>query len=295
MTHATTLRVLGTTRLRISHRTRYRFATPLETCRLRAYLEPLDTLSQRLIHHQLEILPSADARWQSHDDHGNLRTSASLSSGVSEVEVLAISTVEVDRRPCPAVVLDADWKAVAETSQERRFLKYLMPSIGISAGPTVSSYARVSFPVGATLGQGLRSLLSRVRRELADGGLEAPGSSRSVPRDPDDSEALTCFVIACLRSLGLPTRFMQGYRLDGPPGAAKQHGWAAVWTGDRWLDVDPTLGRLGRVGHVLVAQGRDASDVAPLRAQTRGGGRCWRETEIQIRQPALDSLRLPAA
>ena len=64
MTHATTQRVLGTTRLRVSHRTRFQFAGPLQACRLRAYLKPLETLSQRLVHHQLEILPGPHQRWQ---------------------------------------------------------------------------------------------------------------------------------------------------------------------------------------------------------------------------------------
>ena len=144
------------------------------------------------------------------------------------------------------------------------------------------------------MSEGLGDLLDRIRRDLAGDGDASPGSAKALLRGRTGSEELTCFVIACLRSLGLPTRFMQGYRLEGA-GAPKQHAWASVWTGHDWLDVDPTLGRLGRVGHLLVAQGRDAAEVAPISVQTRGGGHCWRETEIQIREPAFSGLRLPAA
>lgn len=294
MTHATTHRVLGTTRLRISHRTRFQFAQPPRTCRVRAYLEPLETLSQRLIHHQLEILPGPKQRWQSHDDHGNLRAMAQIEGPTRELEVLAIATVEIDRRPSPTVTLDADWAAVAEASMGPHFRRFVLPTIGIAAGPAVSSYARRSFPLGATLSEGLHDLLGRVRRDLADDLDAIPGNAKALLRGRTGSEELTCFVIACLRSLGLPTRYMQGYRLAGE-GAPKQHAWASVWTGDGWLDVDPTLGRLGRIGHLLLAQGRDAAEVAPISVQTRGGGHCWRETEIQIREPAFHAAPLSTA
>jgi transglutaminase-like putative cysteine protease len=284
MTQATTHRVLGTTRLRITHRTRYRFEEPLKSCRLRTYLQPQDTLSQRLVHHRIDVLPEARSKWQSHDDHGNLRTTFQLSGQLREVEVLATSTVELDRRPCPAVVIDGDWQTVAERSQrDRRFWGYLIPSVGIPSGPSIKTYAQVSFPDGCALGEGLLSLLDRLSRDFGPKATTLRAAASLLPKTTD----LTSFTVACLRAVGLPTRYLSGYRLDTKP---HQHAWASVWTGSDWLDVDPLRGRVGRLDHILLAQGRDAADIAPLNAKAQDAGRCRRETEIQIREPAFDAL-----
>ena len=54
--------------------------------------------------------------------------------------------------------------------------------------------------------------------------------------------------IACLRSLGLPARYVSGYLETSPPpdeprlvGADASHAWVAVYVpGAGWIDVDPT-------------------------------------------------------
>ena len=54
--------------------------------------------------------------------------------------------------------------------------------------------------------------------------------------------------IACLRSLGLPARYVSGYLLTRPAegkerlvGADASHAWLSVWVpGHGWVDLDPT-------------------------------------------------------
>jgi transglutaminase-like putative cysteine protease len=44
------------------------------------------------------------------------------------------------------------------------------------------------------------------------------------------------------------------------------HAWVAVWCGDDlgWVGVDPTNGIMAGNSHVVVAVGRDYSDVSPV-------------------------------
>jgi len=89
-------------------------------------------------------------------------------------------------------------------------------------------------------------------------------------------------MIACLRSLGLPARYVSGYLRTLPPagqerrrGADQSHAWAACWLGADigWVDFDPTNNLLVSDEHVTLAWGRDFQDVSPLRGIILGGGR----------------------
>src|SRR5204862_2134569 len=71
--------------------------------------------------------------------------------------------------------------------------------------------------------------------------------------------------IACLRSLGLPARYVSGYVETKPPegkerllGADASHAWLQVFCPDfGWLDVDPTNNVPPSDRHILLAWGRD--------------------------------------
>jgi transglutaminase-like putative cysteine protease len=94
-------------------------------------------------------------------------------------------------------------------------------------------------------------------------------------------------MIACLRTLGLPARYVSGYMLTNPPegqprlvGSDASHAWVSVYLpelpeGARWVDFDPTNNRWGwhapGEDYVTVASGRDFGDVSPLRGVIHGG------------------------
>jgi transglutaminase-like putative cysteine protease len=87
--------------------------------------------------------------------------------------------------------------------------------------------------------------------------------------------------IGVLRSLGLAARYVSGYLETMPPpgkqrliGADASHAWAALFVpGEGWIGFDPTNDSLPRDQHIVVAWGRDFSDVSPLRGVVLGGGR----------------------
>ena len=87
--------------------------------------------------------------------------------------------------------------------------------------------------------------------------------------------------IGCLRSLGLAARYVSGYIRTRPRpgqealrGADASHAWVSVWCGEAvgWIDVDPTNDMVVTDQHVLLAWGRDFSDVSPVRGVILGGG-----------------------
>jgi transglutaminase-like putative cysteine protease len=86
--------------------------------------------------------------------------------------------------------------------------------------------------------------------------------------------------IACLRSFGLPARYVSGYLLTRPPegreklvGSDASHAWLAVWAGaDGWVDFDPTNDMIPGVEHITLGWGRDYGDVSPINGFIVGGG-----------------------
>ena len=78
-----------------------------------------------------------------------------------------------------------------------------------------------------------------------------------------------------LRSVGIPARYVSGYlypKDDGAVGdtvAGRSHTWFEWWSGD-WVAFDPTNGVPAGQAHVIVARGRDYTDVTPLKGVYHG-------------------------
>jgi transglutaminase-like putative cysteine protease len=80
-------------------------------------------------------------------------------------------------------------------------------------------------------------------------------------------------LIVALRSAGLPAAYASGYLRTFPPpgkprleGVDAMHAWVMLWCGPArgWIGLDPTNGCITGPDHIMVAMGRDYSDVAPI-------------------------------
>ncbi|MFZ4255574.1 transglutaminase-like domain-containing protein [Raoultella terrigena] len=86
--------------------------------------------------------------------------------------------------------------------------------------------------------------------------------------------------IACLRSVGLPARYISGYIETLPPegqeklvGTDASHAWFAIFIPDiGWLEFDPTNDLMPQGQHIVTAWGRDYADVTPLQGVIFDGG-----------------------
>ena len=96
--------------------------------------------------------------------------------------------------------------------------------------------------------------------------------------------------ISCMRSLGLPARYVSGYLLTTPPpgkprlvGADASHAWLSVHCPVLgWIDIDPTNDVICDLRHITVAWGRDYGDVSPLRGVILGGARHTLEVGVSV-------------
>jgi transglutaminase-like putative cysteine protease len=83
--------------------------------------------------------------------------------------------------------------------------------------------------------------------------------------------------LALLRAAGIPARYVSGYlhpRKEPAVGdtvAGESHAWVEAWLGG-WWGYDPTNAVPAGERHVVVARGRDYTDVPPLKGVYAGGG-----------------------
>jgi transglutaminase-like putative cysteine protease len=276
--------------LNVLHETRYDYAPAVRTAQHMAHLKPAHGARQQVLSHELLVTPAPIRRADETDVWGNARTFFTLQAQHEQLTVTARSVVATS--PAPAVLSDMPWEEARERMRYHRGAAYdpatefLFPSPYVPRHADFVDYALPSFAAGRPLVDAARELMTRIHTdfeyetEATDAttpALEALHLRKGVCQD------FAHVMLACLRSLGLPARYVSGYLLTEPPpgktrlvGSDASHAWVSVYVpGDgargEWLDLDPTNRRAAGEDYVILATGRDYSDVAPIRGIIVGG------------------------
>ena len=276
--------------LNVVHETRYEYAPAVRTARHLAHLKPAHRSTQQLISHELDIDPQPVQRSEGTDVWGNTRTFFSLRTQHDELKVTARSVVSTS--PPPAVLSEMPWDEARERMRYHRGAAYDPASEFLFASPYVPrhadfvEYALPCFAAGRPLVEAARELMARIHTDFE---YETEATDVGTPaREALQLRKGVCqdfahIMLACLRSLGLPARYVSGYLLTGPAagqerlvGSDASHAWVSVYvpgdgTPGEWLDLDPTNRRIPGEDYVLLATGRDYSDVSPIRGVIDGG------------------------
>ena len=289
--------------LQIEHETRYDYSPVVEVAQHLCHLRPTGGSGQTLLSHRLFITPTPDTQTQSTDTYGNAVNYFSLQSPHSQLVVTARSTVLT--RPPPIATSTVTCAQVRERFRYVAGALYDPAAEFLFASPFVPrhadfvAYAHASLLPDVPLHLAARNLMRRIYAEFVyesqstevnTPALKALSQRRGVCQD------FAHIMIACLRSFGVPARYVSGYLMTTPPPGAKplrgsdaSHAWVSVYLPDladladspqssgnlRWFDYDPTNNREGwgspGEDYVQLAVGRDFGDVSPLRGIIHGG------------------------
>jgi transglutaminase-like putative cysteine protease len=161
---------------------------------------------------------------------------------------------------------------------------FLFPSRMISLDPEISDYTRESFPPGRPILDASIELMNRLKSDMT-----YEIGATTVTTMPPMSFALrrgVCqdfahIMISGLRGIGLAAAYVSGYLRTAPradatrlQGADAMHAWALVWCESQvgWVGLDPTNAILASDEHIVLALGRDYTDVAPIDGVIVGSG-----------------------
>jgi len=277
-------------RYRVNHVTTYAYARAVDLGSHMLHLTPRALAWQRVVSATLEAEPRPTRIDEGTDHFGNTVCWMALDLPHDRFRIVLDAVVEVQApRPPPAAATWA-WERVAEAAMaggpegwEAAEFAFASPMAPADAG--AGAYARTSFPPGRPVLEGLLELTGRIRREFAfKSGVTTINTpvSRVLAQRAGVCQDFTHLMIAGLRALGLPARYVSGYLRTRPPpgqaprqGADQSHAWVGAWLGPEhgWVDLDPTNDLVVRDEHVVLAWGRDYGDISPVRGVILGGGR----------------------
>ena len=273
----------------ILHRTLYEYAAPVTVSHHVARLEPRATSAQARESFSLKVFPEPTLRKERADYFGNQLCLFSIQEVHKRLEIITYSRVTVRAEKPPAPEASPAWEEVAALFRDPVSPEVVEPYQFVFDSPQgraaleLADYASESFAKDSPLLTGVADLNRRIFKDfnydskattIATPLEEVLAKRRGVCQD------FAHLGIACLRSLGLPARYVSGYLRtrapEGKPrlvGADASHAWFSVFCpGTGWVDFDPTNNVRPATEHITVAYGRDFGDVSPVAGILTGGG-----------------------
>lgn len=271
----------------IRHLTRYEYTEPVSLCQNLAHLRPRSTPFQQCQRTEIRIEPAPLNITELTDSFGNTRSSFSIEESHIKLVVSATHQVSLTGEPVPD--RSPVWERVLNQLRKDRNPDYLSAYEFLFDSPHVQvdrqweEYARPSFLPNRPILDAVLDLTARIHADFAydpEATTVATPLAEVFLNRRGVCQDFAHFQIACLRSLGLPARYVSGYVATNPPpgqprlvGADASHAWVSVFCGDiGWVSFDPTNNQIPTDRHVIIAWGRDYSDVPPLKGVILGGG-----------------------
>jgi len=272
----------------ITHTTTYQYLGDVSVSHHLVRLGPRQSTKQLCLSHDITADP-APAVLCSHKDYfGNRAHFISIECAHQQLVITARSKLAVSPAFVPEANETPSWESVRARCRDDHSGRTLEAHEFIYSSPLVTvtsdfvDYATRSFTAGRPV---LDAVMDLTRRIHDDFIFDAEATTVSTPvADVFKQRRGVCqdfahFQIACLRSIGLPARYVSGYlETDPPPGQVKlrgvdaSHAWVSFFCpGIGWIEVDPTNNCLPSLRHISIAVGRDYGDVAPVRGVLIGG------------------------
>jgi transglutaminase-like putative cysteine protease len=289
----------------VTHRTEYAYESEVSDSYGQVHLIPRELAGQRCRTATIDVDPAPESYHERVDFFGNRAGFFSIHTAHRRLVVTATSTVEVeDRADALSLFGHRSWERIRDRVRGARgapraeAVQYTLDSPLVKRSDTLERYAARAFAPGRPLVEAVAALCSQIHSEFE----YRPGStSVTTPLEQVyEQRRGVCqdfaqIGIGCLRSLGLPARYVSGYlETDPPPGAEKllgtdgSHAWLSVLVPDAgWLDVDPTNDQFANGRYIVCAYGRDYADVPPLNGviYTNGATNSPRVSVDVVRDP----------
>jgi transglutaminase-like putative cysteine protease len=286
-------------RYSVEHETHYSYTAPVTQSWQLARLTPRALPWQRLLSHALQIDPPADERHDAPDGFGNTVTHFSLHGAHRVLRVRMQAVVEVgprrhlySKRSAPM-----SWEHVRDlirsSTDDLEPVQMSQATVLLPMSAAAAAYALPSLQAGRDWLDAVIHLMQRIHHDF-----EFSPASTTVSTSVDEvlqqrsgvCQDFAHLMLACLRSHGLPARYVSGYLLtDAPPGQSRlmgvdaSHAWASAYSPEHgWVELDPTNNQLADQRYITLAYGTDFADVVPLRGVILGGGQQTMRVSVSV-------------
>ncbi|WP_018147715.1 transglutaminase family protein [Henriciella marina] len=271
----------------ISLKVMYRYGGPVRTGRHLVHLWPLSLPGiQSVGETRVDITPEPADRSGFKDFFGNWASEIVFDTPHQRFEVKLSTRVErhLITSPRPAsIAFDKLAEALGETNSlaPNSPLHFLGTTPRVRPNLVLQDYVMDLAPPQASTRDMVRLLGERLNKDMT-----FDASATSVDTRHEDAFAsrrgvcqdFSHIMIAALRSVGVPAGYVSGcLRTEPPPGkerlegADAMHAWVRAWCGPEtgWIEYDPTNACEVSTNHIVIAYGRDYSDVSPVKGVLR--------------------------
>jgi len=274
---------------RVRHYTEYDYQDAASACYNRLCLTPSNSELQQCLSSEILITPAPDEITHRNDFFGNELIFFSLNQEHKKLRININSIVMVDGRPNADLAFSSTmlWKDVHDYLQVNNLydiMQYTLPSAYVPKSEAIVAFSESCFHEDSTLWSSCQSLMKKVYEtiEFKPGFTTVNTPVETVIKIKKGvCQDFAHLMIACLRNLGLPARYVSGYIETVPPpgkerlvGADASHAWVAVYFPEiGWVEFDPTNNLLPSYKHITVAVGRDYQDLAPIKGIVFSSGK----------------------
>lgn len=281
-------------RLRIHHRTSYRYRQPVSLGSHRLMLRPRENRDLRLNSIDVSVTPPAVVTW-AHDVFGNTVATANFQTMTDRLVIDSVAELELNAIAWP--VFDMAASAISYpfsySGDEWTDLGALTEPRYPDPAGRLRSWAQ-SFILGnptdtlamlKDLSAGVSNTISYQSRD--DEGTQSP--VETLERGVGSCRDFAVLFVEAVRSLGLGARLVSGYLYNpsqdvfGDRIAGSTHAWAEVYLpGAGWIMFDPTSRSIGGANLIPVAVGRDMAQIIPVAGSFAGMADSFEDMSVEV-------------
>lgn len=288
-------------KFKITHLTTYYYQSSVSFCHNQAILRPIDNETQSVLHYSMHINPKESEKDEFVDFFGNNVTQFLVQTPHQVLEVKSSALIQKieSKKDFSKIDLSVE-EAKRKLEQNSQAIicakQFLFESELIKhLSSEIYDYAVISFEESRNIYEACLDLMSRIFHDFAfvSGVTDVDTTVEQVLKDKKGvCQDFAHFAIACIRSVGLPAKYVSGYIETLPPegeekliGADASHAWFAVFIPDfGWCEFDPTNNQVPSIQHIVIGYGRDYADIVPLKGVVKGVGRNFVRVSVDIQR-----------
>ena len=296
----------------IVHQTAYDYSEPVALCQNQLRMRP--RAQPHLICHSCDVeIDPIPTSIDTHPDYfGNIVDSFAIEAIHQSLKVTVRSRVTASVPEATNLSDAPAWPHLAmqvgrgDCPDDWRAREFTFASGRIPNGETFAQYARQIMQPGQSVIDAVAELTRQINKDF-----RYDITATDVNTSTSDAFVMKAGVcqdfahvqIACLRSLGLPARYVSGYLRTYPPpgkprliGCDESHAWISVYAGAAigWVDFDPTNAVRTGTDHIPICHGRDYDDISPMRGIVLGGGTTTLRVSVDVAPVEMTPIEVPA-
>jgi transglutaminase-like putative cysteine protease len=282
---------------KLKHQTHYTYANNVHNYQSILCLQPRNSAKQICTNFKLEIEPKPSKIYSRTDYFGNIQHYFSLHESHKSLKVTVSSEVEVFNNPIQIFntisCQEAREKFKTDTNLKIETFQYLLPSQFITWDEEIVAFAETCLLPNVTLFEAVLDLIKKIYTEFKfkSGATNVNTPLKTVLKERKGvCQDFSHLAIACLRSVGIPAKYVSGYietlAPKGKPkleGSDASHAWISVYIPEMgWCEFDPTNNMIPEQRHIITAYGRDFADVSPLKGIIFSSGEHKVKVEVDV-------------